>query len=142
MPRLKLKPLPLYPFSTVLTVRITDLNYGSHLGNDRLLAYLHEARVAFLQHLGWTELNCAGASLILGDAALIYKNEAFAGDTLTLEVAMAEPTRSGFRLFYRVTREADHSLIALAETGMATFNYQSRKLVPLPETVRSCCIEL
>jgi len=139
MPRLKLKPLPHYSFSMALTVRLTDLNYGGHLGNDRLLALLHEARAAFLGHHGWTELDCAGASLIMGDAALVYKNEAFAGDSLSIEVAMDEPARSGFRLFYRVNRQSDGALIALAETGMATFDYQSKKLMRLPKALHLLC---
>ena len=38
MPRVRLKPLSRYQFSTEITVRTTDLNYGGHLGNDRLLS--------------------------------------------------------------------------------------------------------
>jgi acyl-CoA thioester hydrolase len=55
MPRVKLKPLDHYPFSTDITVRTTDLNYGGHLGNDRLLSLIHEARVAFLKYRGLTQ---------------------------------------------------------------------------------------
>jgi acyl-CoA thioesterase FadM len=48
MPRIKLKPLSEYSFHTDIVVRTTDLNYGGHLGNDKLLSLIHEARVAFL----------------------------------------------------------------------------------------------
>jgi hypothetical protein len=46
MPRLKLELPAGFPFRTTLTVRVTDLNYGNHLGNDALLGLLHEARVS------------------------------------------------------------------------------------------------
>jgi acyl-CoA thioester hydrolase len=139
MPRIVLQPLARYPFHCDLRVRTTDLNYGGHLGNDRLLALVHEARVAFLAEHGLTELDCAGVSLILADAAVVYQGEAFAGDVLRCEVAAGEPTRAGFRLFYRMQRPADAAAIALVENGMVCFDYRSRRIRPLPEALRRLC---
>lgn len=136
MSRLKLQPLAAYPFTCELTVRTTDLNYGGHLGNDRLLSLVHEARVAFLAVHGLSELDFGGVSLIMGDTAVIYQAEAYAGDLLKFEAAAGEPSRSGFRIFYRITRESDGQAIALVENGMACFDYQARKIVPLPAAVR------
>ncbi|MBD3219757.1 esterase [bacterium] len=141
MPRLQLTPLSAYHFSTDLVVRVTDVNYGGHLGNDRLLALLHEARVAYLAEHGWSEMDCAGTGLIMTDAAIQYRAEAFAGDVLRIEVAPAEPARTGFRFFYRVTRQGDEALIALGETGMACFDYARRRVAPLPGAVMALCEE-
>ena len=141
MPRLQLTPLSGYPFCTGLAVRVTDLNYGGHLGNDRILALLQEARVAFRAEHGWSEVDCAGAGLIMTDAAIRYRGEAFAGDLLDIEVAMAEAARTGFRFFYRIVRRGDQALIAVAETGMACFDYQGRRVAPLPDAVREICEE-
>jgi acyl-CoA thioesterase FadM len=137
MPRLKLDPLDRYPFSCELTVRTTDLNYGGHLGNDRLLSLVHEARVAFLARHGLSELDFAGVSLILADAAIVYQAEAYAGDRLRFEVAAGEPSRTGFRIFYRVTRAEDGLGVALVENGMACFDYGKRKVAALPAAVKS-----
>jgi len=142
MPRLQLTPLSGYHFSTGLVARVPDLNYGGHLGNDRVLALIHEARVAFLAEHGWSEMNCAGTGLIMTDAAIQYRGEAFAGDHLEFEVAMAEAARTGFRFYYRITRRGDQALIAVAETGMACFDYDSRRVVRLPDLVRRLCKEI
>ena len=91
MPRLKLKEHDSYPFRFAIEVRFTDLNYGGHLGNDRMLALVHEARAAFLASHGFTEFDCGGVSLTMGDAALVYRKEAFAGDRLEIGVAAGEP---------------------------------------------------
>ncbi len=139
MPRVRLCEKNKYPFAMQLAVRTTDLNYGGHLGNDRLLSLVHEARVAYLASLGWTELDCAGTSLILGDAAIVYRAEAFAGQELRFEVAIGEASGSGFRLFYRVTRPDDGATIALVENGMVCFDYQARRIAPLPEAVAAIC---
>lgn len=140
MPRLELRPREPYPFACEVVVRTTDLNYGGHLGNDRLLALAHEARVAFLAAHGWTELDCGGAGLIMADAAITYRAEAFAGDVLRFEVAAVEPSRAGFRLAMRVTRPADGTEVALVETGMVCFDYGRRRPVALPESVRAACL--
>ena len=141
MPRLQLTPCSAYPFRTRLAVRITDLNYGGHLGNDRVLALLHEARVAFLAVHGYSEMDCAGTGLIMTDAAVQFRGEAFAGDQLEIEVAWGEAARTGFRFFYRITRCGDQALIAVAETGMACFDYARRRVVALPDEIRHRCEE-
>jgi acyl-CoA thioester hydrolase len=139
MPRLDLKSREPYPFSCEIVVRTTDLNYGGHLGNDRLLSLVQEARVAFLAAHGWSELDCGGAGLIMADAALSYRAEAFAGDVLRFAVAAVEPSRVGFRLAMRVTRPDDGDEVALVETGMVCFDYARRRPVALPEAVRAAC---
>ncbi len=132
MPRLQLKPREAYPFRIDQAVRTTDVNYGGHLGNDTLLSLIHEARVAFLASRGLSELDCGGVPLIMGDAAAVYRGEAFAGDILRFEAAAGEIGRAGFRLFFRVTRPADGAEIALVENGMAAFDYRTRRIRPLP----------
>lgn len=139
MPRIKLESLSSYPFETDIRVRVTDLNYGGHLGSDSLLSLVHEARVAFLAKRDWTESNCGGVSLILADTVVVYQGEAFAGDVLQFEVAAGEPTGRGFRLFYRISRRGDGAPIALVENGMVCFDYESRKTRRLPGAVREIC---
>ena len=62
MPRIRLELPDRFHFRTSLTVRVTDLNYGRHLGNDAVLGLLHEARVRFLRSLGYAELDVEGVS--------------------------------------------------------------------------------
>ena len=64
-------------FTCVLPIRITDLNYGNHLGNDRIVGLMHEARMQFFQSFGYTEMNLAGIGLILRDLSVVLKKEMF-----------------------------------------------------------------
>lgn len=139
MPRVQLEPRSDYFFKAELTVRTTDLNYGGHLGNDRLMSLVHEARVALLMSFGWSEMDCGGVGLIMSDTAIVFKNEAFAGDKLLFEVSMSEPSKVGFRIFNRVTRSSDDEVIALVENGMICFDYNERKVCPLPTAVLDVC---
>jgi acyl-CoA thioester hydrolase len=127
-----------YNFSTTIPVRITDLNYGGHVGNDAILSIIHEARMQFLNHFGYSENNLAGAAMIMGDVAISYKNELFYGDTLHISVAVSDITKVSFDLLYLLETERDGQrlVIAKAKTGMICFDYKKRKVVSLPEEVR------
>ena len=121
-----------FSFSTVLPVRITDLNYGAHLGNDSLLGLLHEARVQLLAALGTAEFDPATKlGFIMADVAIEYKGEGFHGDVLTFELAAADVHKYGFDVVYRVQNQHGRA-IANAKTGMLCFDYNTRKLRPLP----------
>ncbi len=115
-------------------MRITDINYGNHLGNDALVSLIHEARVSWLSTLGYTELNIEGASLIQGDLAVEYLNESFYGDVLTISLYASDISRVSFDLLYLVETSRDQKTIpiAKAKTGLICFNYDQRKVMAVP----------
>lgn len=120
-------------YTTEIPVRITDINYGGHLGNDSVLSVLHEARVQCLQHLGFTEADVAGVGIIMTDAAIVYKHESFYGDVLKIEVAVNDLTRTGCDFVFQLTAKNTGKEIALAKTGIVFFDYSSRKVVAVPQ---------
>jgi acyl-CoA thioesterase FadM len=122
-----------YPFRTELTVRITDINYGGHLGNSNVLALIHEARVRFLKSFGYSEIDVEGFGTIMLDSVVIYKAQAFAGDVLQIEVAAGDFSRLGCDIFYRITKKEGGAEVVLAKTGVAVFDYANQKRVSPPE---------
>ena len=136
MARIKIDLPEAFSFSTSFMVRITDLNYGAHVGNDTVLSFIHEARVRYLQSLGYSELNLGGVGLIMADAALVFKNEIYYGDQLLISIRAVEFSRVGFDLIYKMEKkQADQPLIlvALVKTAMVCFDYELKKVVSLPE---------
>lgn len=133
MARIKLTLPSSFSFSARVQVRITDVNYGNHLGNDALLSLIHEARMQYLASFGFTEMNVAGAALIMSDAAIEFKAEAFYGDVLRIFVAAAEFSRVGFELYYKLVKEDSEAVVATAKTGMICFNYSVRKIMAVPQ---------
>jgi acyl-CoA thioesterase FadM len=126
-----------YLFSTDLPVRITDLNYGNHLGNDAFVSFVHEARVRWLQKHGWTELSVGGLGLIMVDLAVRFKAEALYGDTLRIELAVQDWTRCGFTLVYRASNADTGKEIARATTGMVFFDYEKKAIQEIPDWFRA-----
>ncbi|WP_299826303.1 thioesterase family protein [uncultured Pontibacter sp.] len=123
-------------FTATIPVRVTDLNYGNHLGNDALLSILHEARMQLLGQFGWSELRIGGASMIMADVAIEYKGEGFYGDVLRIKLAFDDISKYGFDITYHVVNQHGKE-VARAKTGMLCFDYQNRKLMPLPTEVKA-----
>lgn len=137
MARIKIELPAQFPFNTTIPIRITDLNYGGHVGNDTILSIIHEARVLFLRHYGYEELNLAGAGLIMSDVAIEFKNELFYGDNLSVSVSAGEFSKIGFDVFYKLKKGEGKTekTIALAKTGMICYDYANKKMVPVPAEV-------
>lgn len=142
MARIKIEIPNKFIFRTELPIRITDINYGGHLGNDSLLSLIHEARVRFLNHLGYSESNVEGSGIIMIDAGVQYKSEGFYGDELLVEVAVNDFSGIGCDFIYRVTNKNTLKEIALAKTGIVFFNYEKRKTAPVPELFKKKIEEL
>lgn len=138
MPRIKI----IAPQKTIATVsipiRIGDINYGNHVGNDSFVSIIHEARLQWLQQNNFSELNIDGAALIMSGIAVEFKKEAFYGDTLKIKISAGEITTFGFELFYQLTTNRNNSIIviAIAKTDMVCFDYTTKKIMPLPEALK------
>ncbi len=137
MARIKIELPSSFFFHIKIPVRITDLNYGGHVGNDTILSIIHEARVAFLYWNNYTEKDMGGTGLIMGDVAIAFKNELFYGDELTVSVAISELSRSTFDFLYKLEKETGGKKmdVAHAKTGMVCFDYNKRKITAIPEEV-------
>lgn len=136
--RIKISLPDTFPFTTRIPIRITDVNYGGHVGNDSVLSIIHEARMQFLASYGYSEMNCGGIGMIMREVVISFKSELFYGDTVIASVAAAEFSGAGFGLFYKLEKERDGKIIAVAHarTGMVCYDYNKKKIMPVPDEAR------
>lgn len=134
MARIKIELPQNFSFTTSIAVRITDINYGGHAGNDAILSLIHEARMQFLQSLGYSEIKFAGVGLIMADVGIEFKNELFYGDTVTVHVTAAELSKVSFDIYYKLEKQVNDisAVVAIAKTGMVCFNYTIKKIAAIP----------
>jgi acyl-CoA thioesterase FadM len=139
MARIKLTfPEKFFDITIQIPVRITDINYGDHLGNDSVVSIIHEARMQFLQQYGFTELNIEGIGLIMSDIFVEFKNESFYKDIIEVKIATGEISKVSFELYYRlsVVRDKKQIIIANAKTSMVCYDYDLKKVVIIPEKLK------
>src|SRR6185312_15185147 len=126
-------------FTAIIPVRIGDINYGGHVGNDAVLSVMHEARMQLLAKWDFTELEAGDNSLIMADVMIAYRGEAFYGDVLSVSMYVQNITERTFDLLYRLTTTRDGQIkeIAHAKTGMTCFDYTTRKIAVITDLLKS-----
>lgn len=135
MARVTLILPPEFIFNTLLSVRVSDINYGGHLGNDTVLSLAHEARFQFLRSLGYeneTDLD-EHIGLIVADAVVVYKAEAFYGDLIEVHLAAYDFNAYGLDFFYYLLNKDTGKEIARAKTGVVCVDYIKKKIAKAPE---------
>ena len=121
-----------------LKVRIGDINYGNHVGNDSFVSFIHEARIQWLQQNGFSEMDINGTGLIMADLAIEFKKEAHYGEDILIAISAGEISRVSFELYYQLSTERNQVavLLAKAKTGMVCYDYQHKKTVSVPDCLK------
>ncbi|MED5525498.1 MAG: acyl-CoA thioesterase [Pseudomonadota bacterium] len=123
-------------FQCALPLRISDINYGQHLGHDTLVTLLHEGRCQWLASHGLGEGNIEGTAQVVAELVVNYLGEAFYPEQLNMELAVGEMGRKGVEVFQRLSRQ-DGQPVAIAKVGIVFFNTAERCAVAVPEAFKA-----
>jgi 4-hydroxybenzoyl-CoA thioesterase len=121
-----------FGFATEIAIYISHINYGNHLDNTALLALVSEARVRFFKSLGYSELDVEGVGIIVADAAVQYRSEAFHGEVLVFSLTAHDFNRYGCDLVWQVAERDSGREVARGKHGIIFFDYATRKPAPVP----------
>jgi acyl-CoA thioester hydrolase len=138
MPRVEVNLPDRFLYTTEMVVRASDLNYGNHVGHDRVLTLLQDARVEFYRTLGFkNELNFDGSiGQVIADVSIQYKSESFLADTLIVRIGLSDFNKYGFDMFYLVENKTTAKEVARAKIGIVCFDYETRKIARIPEILK------
>ena len=137
MARIKIELPDHFIFSTEVPVLLGHINYGNHLDNGAVIDIVSEARMRFFKSLGFSENDIEGAGIIVADAAIQYKSEAFHGEVLVVEYNVRDFSRVGCDLVYRISEKTSGREVARGKTGVVFFDYEKRETVPVPQGFKS-----
>ncbi len=137
MERIKLE----FPESAIvhrqpLSVRITDMNYGRHLGHDTLVSLLHEARIQAFGALGLSEWDMGGFPSVVADLAVQYQSEARWPDALVVETAIPAPAGKAIVVHHRVRHAEGGRPVATARLNIVLIDPAQGRSVAIPDTVQ------
>ncbi len=127
MARVEIKLPDEFTFSMDMDVRISDINMGGHLGNERLLAMFNNVQLKFLQAKGFQDLTINGNPLINVDVAMILKAEAYFADVLTFEAAAQDFHKYGCDIVFKASDKKTGGLVGMAKSGVLVFDYENKK---------------
>lgn len=129
------------PFSFEIQVGPEHINDAGHLDNALLLGLVSEARKSFIRSFGYSELNIEGVGIVIADAAVQYRSEAFAGETMRIRMGTGEVGSKGCDLLWCMTEMTSGREVARGKTGVVFFDYATRKAIAIPENLRSRLVE-
>ncbi len=137
MARIVLQEQHEYEFRYEIQIQVGHLYYSGRVGHDTLVRIAHEARVQLFHLLGVNENDFGDnrTGIIIGDLVVSGIGDLFLFDNVRVDSHVGNMGRSGFRLFHRFKK--GDALIALVETGLMTFDYRVRSVVPIPERFRN-----
>lgn len=134
MGRIKIELPDSFNFKTIYKVRIADINYGGHVGNDSILTIMQEGRLEYLQSLGFKdEVHISDSiGIIVTDSAVAYKAESFLGDTLEIHISVVDFNKYGADFVYILKNMESGKDIAHGKTGFVCYDYKNKKMAPFP----------
>ena len=125
-------------FETALTVQVSDINYGGHVGNERYLLFAQETRMRFLSTIGCSEVHFGPFGLVLTEAHVEYFHELFHGNTIRISLSIGTLSRASFDCFYliKLLKIEEEIEVATIKTSMVCFDYKERKVKSIPDELK------
>ncbi len=120
-------------FETSYPVTIDLINYGGHVGNDRFLLVMQEARMRWLATKGvQSEISLPeNKALFVTDVAGQFLAEVFHGAQLTVKLFLGGQSRCGFDVVAQMFNEQQE--VFRGKTGMVCVDLNTRRASSLPK---------
>jgi acyl-CoA thioester hydrolase len=128
-----------FEFSTQMQVRSGDLGYRGFLGEEGLARLLEEARVRYLQKIGYLEADVEGTGLACLYSELCHRTRPGYGEVVRIDVSAGEFCEDSFTFFLRVSLMDDHREVVRARQVYGAFGATSMRRVAIPEGFRRRC---
>ena len=127
-------------FETKMSVRVSDLNYGNHVGHDKLISMIHHARLLFLNKNEFSEGNIGNnihqnkVGLIVAELSISYKNPLFLFDEILFQVYSGNIKNRSFDLITEIYNISNKKLIATCIVTCVAYDYSRNIPASIPET--------
>jgi len=127
----------LNPYTHTVRVRYAETDQAGIAHHSAFLLWFEEGRIGLLRSLGkpYRQLEAEGVYFPVREAFCRYWAPAHFDETLRVSTAIEEVGGASARFGYRITREADTTLIAEGYTQHACVN-EAGKVRRLPPAVR------
>jgi acyl-CoA thioester hydrolase len=120
-----------------IVIRFADTDAMHHVNNAKYLTYCETARIRYWVDVTGEQFELAdksAESLILADARITYRAEAFYGEVITVETRATRIGRSSFSLEHRLLAAVPAGtprLVAVSESVLVMYDYAAGRSVAL-----------
>lgn len=121
-------------FQIEIPVRISDINYGGHLGHTELIKITHHARVKFFADNSLQEQDLNGAGIIVKSIQATYKAESFFDELLHISIYLQKIDKASCEFRYEISKKDNQEVATVLETVLF-MNYATRRIVRVPRVI-------
>jgi acyl-CoA thioester hydrolase len=120
-----------------IEVRFADTDAMRHVNNAKYLTYCEAARIRYWSDVTGEPFRLGSAgeqSLILADAKITYRAQAFYGEVVTVQTRATRIGRTSFTLEHRLVAGlpgGPSRLVAVSESVLVRYDYTNERPVPL-----------
>ena len=122
--------------TSLIPIRWGDMDAYGHVNNTVYFRYMEQARVEFLEQLGFKVMPKGSAPVIINASCTFLIPLNYPG---VVEVRMfcGHPGRSSVPTHYEIRRQDDDTIHATGDSKMVWMDVASGKSVPIPDELRS-----
>lgn len=128
-----------YNFFIPLTVRVSDLNYGNHVGYQNFFSFFQEARIAYLRQFDYSELDIGGCGIIVAEANCKYKRELHLNDAITVACGISKLKSKMFTMEYMISK--DDVICAKGYTINLCYDHHGKSIARMPKAFAATITE-
>lgn len=121
--------------TTTVNIRFCETDALGHVSNTSYFIYLEEARIRMFEELEYGS-DIKEWRFILASTKCDFINQAFFGQRLKIETNVSKIGNKSFQLVHRILDEKTGTLIALGESTVVYFNFETQKSEPIPDDLR------
>lgn len=123
--------------TTRIPVRWGDMDYYGHVNNTVYFRYCEQARVEWIEQLGFgVDPNCDAGPVVI-NASCTFLLPVNYPATVIVKMYAGEPGRSSAMTWYELFVEGDERLYAEGASKVVWMDMGTNKSVPLPEGLRA-----
>lgn len=121
--------------TTLMPIRWGDMDAYQHVNNTTYFRYMEQARVEYLEGLGYSILPENTAPVIINASCTFLIPLTYPGN-VEVRMFLGAPGRSSFMSSYEIRIKDDDTLYATGEAKIVWTDVASGKSVPIPEDLR------
>jgi acyl-CoA thioesterase FadM len=116
-------------------IRISDINYGNHLGHDKLISIVHDARCSFFDSIGTSELhiNDDQIGLVVHEVNFKYKSQIHFLDKIEVLSYFTEISDYSVKMNSEVKNMKQNKMSAVGYIKLVCYNFKDNKISKFPK---------
>ncbi len=108
-----------------------------HVNNVVYFRYFENARVAYLERIGWQQmLEGTGVGPIVATAQARFRRAVTFPDTLLVGVRVSSISDDRYTMDYRIVSTKQAEVTTLGDTIVVAYDYRTKQKVPIPVELR------